>query len=223
MEQWLVTNKRADFKEIGKRYGSDQVTARIIRNRDVITDEEISLYLSGRVKELHNPHLLKDGELLVDILTEKIREKKKIRVIGDYDIDGVMATYVLKSALDRCGANVTIQIPDRIHDGYGLNQKLIEKAYEDGVDTILTCDNGIAAIDEIAYAKAKGMTILVTDHHEIPYEETGGVCKYKKSVADAIVNPHQQECAYPYKYLCGAAVAWKVVCLLYERLEIPFI
>ena len=223
MQQWLLMNKKADFKALGEKFNIDQVTARIIRNRDVIEEEAIRRYLRGNLKDLYDPRLLKDGDLLVEILADKIAEQKKIRIIGDYDIDGVMATYVLKSALDRCGANVSIQIPDRIHDGYGLNQKLIEKAYEDGVDTILTCDNGIAAIDEIAYAKAKGMTILVTDHHEIPYEETGGVRKYKKSVADAIVNPHQQECAYPYKYLCGAAVAWKVVCLLYERLEIPFI
>ena len=223
MQQWLLMNKKADFKALGEKFNIDQVTARIIRNRDVVEEEDIRRYLHGDLEDLYDPHLLKDGELLVDILTEKIREKKKIRVIGDYDIDGVMATYVLKSALDRCGANVTIQIPDRIHDGYGLNQKLIEKAYEDGVDTILTCDNGIAAIDEIAYAKSLGMTILVTDHHEIPYEETNGERIYKKSMADAIVNPHQKECAYPYKYLCGAAVAWKVVCLLYERMEIPFI
>lgn len=223
MQQWLLMNKKADFKALGEKFNIDQVTARIIRNRDVIEEEDIRRYLHGDLEDLYDPHLLKDGELLVDILTEKIREKKKIRVIGDYDIDGVMATYVLKSALDRCGANVTIQIPDRIHDGYGLNQKLIEKAYGDGVDTILTCDNGIAAIDEIAYAKSLGMTILVTDHHEIPYEETNGERIYKKSMADAIVNPHQKECAYPYKYLCGAAVAWKVVCLLYERMEIPFI
>ena len=222
MQQWLLTNKKADFKALGEKFHIDQVTARLIRNRDVIEEEDIWRYLHGDINDLYDPHLLKDGELLVDILAEKIREKKQIRVIGDYDIDGVMATFVLKTALDRCGANVTIQIPDRIHDGYGLNQNLIAKAYEDGVDTILTCDNGIAAIEEIAYAKSLGMTILVTDHHEIPYEETDGVRIYKKSVADAIVNPHQKECAYPYKCLCGAAVAWKVVCLLYERMGIPF-
>lgn len=222
MQQWLLMNKKADFKALGEKFQIDQVTARIIRNRDVIEEEDIRRYLNGDLNDLYDPHLLKDGELLVEILADKIEEKKKIRIIGDYDIDGVMATYVLKSALDRCGANVTIQIPDRIHDGYGLNQKLIEKAYEDGVDTILTCDNGIAAIDEIAYAKSLGMTILVTDHHEIPYEEKDGVRIYKRSVADAIVNPHQKECIYPYKCLCGAAVAWKVVCLLYERMGIPF-
>ena len=222
MQQWLLLNKKADFKAIGEKFQIDQVTARIIRNRDLVEDEEIRRFLTGDLKDLYDPHLLKDGDLLVDFLFEKINADKTIRIIGDYDIDGVMATYVLKTALDRCGANVSIQIPDRIHDGYGLNLKLIEKAKEDGVDTILTCDNGIAAIDEIAYAKSLGMTVLVTDHHEIPFEEVDGVRMYKQSQADAIVNPHQENCAYPYKKLCGAAVAWKVVCLLYERMGIGF-
>ena len=212
MQQWLLMNKKADFKAIGEKFQIDQVTARIMRNRELIEEEQIRRFLSGGIQDLYNPHLLKDGEKLVEILAEKIEKQKAIRIIGDYDIDGVMATYLLKTALDRCKANVSIQIPDRIHDGYGLNLKLIEKAKEDGVDTILTCDNGIAAIEEIAYAKELGMTVLVTDHHEIPFEEVEGVRTYKKSQADAIVNPHQQECAYPYKYLCGAAVAWKVVC-----------
>ena len=222
MQQWLLMNKKADFKAIGEKYNIDQVTARVIRNRDVVEDEDIRRYLSGDSRDLYDPHQLKDGDLLVDLLVEKIMEQKAIRVIGDYDIDGVMATFVLKSALDRCRANVSIQIPDRIHDGYGLNLKLIEKAKEDGVDTILTCDNGIAAIDEIAYAKELGMTVLVTDHHEIPFDEVDGQRIYRRSKADAIVNPHQKECEYPYKELCGAAVAWKVVCLLYERMGIDF-
>ena len=220
MQQWLLINKKADFKAIGDKFQIDQVTARIIRNRELIEEEDIRKFLSGDLKDLYDPHLLKDGDRLVDILVEKIQNQKSIRIIGDYDIDGVMATYVLKTALDRCKADVSIQIPDRIHDGYGLNLKLIEKAKEDGVDTILTCDNGIAAMDEIAYAKKLGMTVLVTDHHEIPFEEIDGVRIYKQSAADAIVNPHQKECTYPYKYLCGAAVAWKVVCLLYERMGI---
>ena len=222
MQQWLVINKKADFKAIGKKYHIDQVTARIIRNRDVVEEEDIRVFLQGDIRDLHNPHLLKDGDKLVDILLDKIRNNKSVRIIGDYDIDGVMSTYILKTALDRAGAVVSIQIPDRIHDGYGLNINLIEKAYEDGVDTILTCDNGIAAIQEIAHAKNLGMTVLVTDHHEIPFEELEGARVYKQSEADAIVNPHQQECDYPYKNLCGAAVAWKVVCLLYESLGIPF-
>lgn len=220
MQQWLVINKKADFKAIGEKYHIDQVTARIIRNRDVVEDEDIRVFLQGDIRDLHNPHLLKDGEKLVEILVGKIRDKKPIRIIGDYDIDGVMSTYILKTALERCEAVVSIQIPDRIYDGYGLNINLIDKAHEDGVDTILTCDNGIAAINEIAHAKELGMTVLVTDHHEIPFEDIDGERKYKRSEADAIVNPHQIECAYPYKNLCGAAVAWKVACLLYESLGI---
>lgn len=222
MQQWLLMNKKADFKAIGEKFQIDQVTARILRNREVVGDENIRRFLTGDLKDLYNPHLLKDGERLVDILVQKVKEQKPIRIIGDYDIDGVMATYVLKKALDRCNANATIQIPDRIHDGYGLNLSLIERAKEDGIDTILTCDNGIAALEEIAYAKALGMTVLVTDHHEIPFEEVDGTRRYKQSQADAIVNPHQMDCLYPYKYLCGAAVAWKVVCLLYERMGIAF-
>lgn len=217
MQKWMVINKRADFKQIGEEFGIDQVTARIIRNRDVVEKEDIRKYLYGDISDLHDPHLLKDGDKLADILVQKIEAQKPIRIIGDYDIDGVMATYILKTALSRCNAKVSVQIPDRIHDGYGLNKSLIETALQDGIDTILTCDNGIAALDEIAYAKEKGMTVLVTDHHEIPFDETDGIRIYKKSEADAIVNPHQSDCVYPYKNLCGAAVAWKVVCLLYER------
>lgn len=223
MQQWLVMNKKADFKAIGEKFKIDQVTARILRNREIVEDEDIRTFLYGGMEDLHNPHLLKDGEKLVEILCQKIEKKKSIRIIGDYDIDGVMATYILMTALKRAGAVVSTQIPDRIHDGYGLNRKLIEKAKEDGIDTILTCDNGIAAIEEIAYAKELGMTVLVTDHHEIPFEDVDGQRIYKSSMADAIVNPHQKECSYPYKELCGAAVAWKVVCLLYESCGISSI
>ena len=221
MQQWLVINKKADFKAIGEKFNIDQVTARIIRNRDVIEEEDIRKFLYGDMHDLYNPHLLKDGDKLVDILCEKIENKKSIRIIGDYDIDGVMATYILMTALQRVNAQVSTQIPDRIHDGYGLNKKLIDRAHQDGIDTILTCDNGIAALEEIAYAKELGMTVLVTDHHEIPFEDIEGTRIYKSSVADAIVNPHQKDCPYPYKELCGAAVAWKVVCLLYERRGVP--
>ncbi len=216
MHKWIEVRKGADFKTIGETFHIDPVTARIIRNRDIIEEKDIKIYLQGTLSDLHDPHLLKDGEKLVDILRKKINEGKSIRIIGDYDIDGIMATYILMTGLNRVGAIASPQIPDRIHDGYGLNKRLIENAKEDGIDTILTCDNGIAAIDEIAYAKELGMTVLVTDHHAIPYEEVNGEKIYKTSMADAIVNPHQIECTYPYKELCGAAVAWKVICLLYE-------
>lgn len=221
MQKWVVINKKADFKGIGERFGIDQVTARIIRNRDIMEEEEIEIFLHGTRNDLHDPKLMKDAELLVDCLVDKIEQHKAIRIIGDYDIDGVMSTFILKKALLRCGANVSAVIPDRMKDGYGLNVKLIQNAYEDGVDTILTCDNGIAAMREIAEAKKLGMSVLVTDHHEIPYDEdANGNRTYLRSEADAIVNPHQLECRYPYKALCGAAVAWKMVCLLYQKLGI---
>lgn len=221
MEQWFLTNKKADFKGIGERFHIDQVTARIIRNRDIIEDADIRKFLSGTVEDCYDPLSMKDMDLLTDILCVKIAENAAIRVIGDYDIDGVMSSYILVTALRRCGANVSVQIPDRMKDGYGLNRNLIDEAEQAGVDTILTCDNGIAAIEEIAYAKQFGMTVLVTDHHEIPYTEINGVREYLISEADAIVNPHQKECPYPYKELCGAAVAWKMVCVLYQKLGIP--
>lgn len=220
MQKWMVAAKKADFKKIGEKYNIDQVTARIIRNRDVIEDEDIRLFLEGGLKDLNDPALLYDADKLVNILISKINNKVPIRIIGDYDIDGVMSTYILMRGLLKANAKVSYMIPDRIKDGYGINMHLIDKAYEDGIDTIITCDNGIAAIDEIAHAKELGMTVLVTDHHAIPFDEIDGERIYKKSLADAIVNPHQIDCKYPYKELCGAAVAWKVLILLYRKLGI---
>ncbi len=220
MEKWVVYNKKADFKAVGKKFGIDQVTARILRNRNLTDEEEIRMFLEGSRKDLYDPHQLKDADLLADILLEKIKNQAHIRIIGDYDIDGVMASYILKKALTDCGAYVSVQIPDRIADGYGLNKSLICRAKEDGVDTILTCDNGIAAIEEIALAKSFGMTVLVTDHHEIPFIVENGKKRELESAADAVVNAHQSKCRYPNKDLCGAAVAWKVVCILYEKLGI---
>lgn len=217
MEKWFVINKGADFAGIAKRFGISPVTARLIRNREVMGDEAIARYLKGGIGELYDPHLLLDSDRLTDILVQKIREQKKIRIIGDYDIDGVMSTYVLYKGITRCGGRVDFQIPDRMKDGYGINDHLIEQADEADIDTIITCDNGIAAIEEIAHAKSLGMTVLVTDHHEIPYTEEMGERHYKRSEADAIVNPKQMECTYPYKNLCGAAVAWKVIQILYEK------
>lgn len=217
MEKWTVMNKKADFNQLAERFGISPVIARLIRNRDVITEEEFAQYLQGNVSDLNNPHLLKDVDYLCEILLDKIAKEQNIRIIGDYDIDGVMASFILYRALERVGAKVSVMIPDRMKDGYGINEHLIEQAKEDGVDTIITCDNGIAAIAEIAYAKSLGMTVLVTDHHEIPYEETDEERRFLRSEADAIVNPKQEECSYPYKGLCGAAVAWKVVQVLYEH------
>lgn len=213
----MVINKGADFKGIGNKFHIDPVTARIIRNREVIGDEEIHSFLAGTLQELPDVHLMQDLDLLVELLDQKINEKAKIRIIGDYDIDGVMSSYILYRALTRCGAQVDVAIPNRITDGYGLNRNLITEALECGVDTILTCDNGIAAIEEISYAKEAGMTVLVTDHHEIPFKDVDGERIYMRSEADAIVNPHQKTCTFPYKDLCGAGVAWAVIVALYEK------
>lgn len=215
-EKWLEIKKGADFQGIAKRFGISPATARLIRNREVIGDERIERYLHGGIRDLYDPGLLAGADQLVQILAEKIREQSLIRIIGDYDIDGVMASCILCQGLLRCGAKADVRIPHRMRDGYGINEHLIDEAYREGVQTILTCDNGIAAIDEIAHAKELGMTVLVTDHHEIPYTEEDGVRRYRRSAADVIVNPKQEECAYPYKNLCGAAVAWKIILLLYE-------
>lgn len=211
MQQWYVMNKAADFKKIGAKYGIDQVTARVIRNRDIVEDEDIRLFLKGDLSDCYDPAMMKDGDRLTDILIEKINAGAAIRIVGDYDIDGVMSTYILKKCLERAGADVSYVLPDRVKDGYGLNVRLIDDAYNHGIDTIITCDNGIAAVAEIAHARELGMTVLVTDHHEIPDE---------KPQADAIVDPHQKDCAYPYKELCGAGVAWKTMCLLFRKMHI---
>ena len=216
MEKWFVTMKKADFNGIAEKYQISPIIARLMRNRDVIGDEAIDFYLNGTVEDLYDGLLMKDMDRAVDILKEKIEEGKKIRVIGDYDIDGVNATYILQQGLAGLGADVDTDIPDRIKDGYGLNQMLIDRALEDDVDTIVTCDNGIAAMNEIAYGKENGMTIVVTDHHEVPYLEENGKKKYLLPPADAVVDPHRADCEYPFKGLCGAAVAYKLVEVLYR-------
>ena len=216
MEKWFVTMKKADFNGIAEKYQISPIIARLMRNRDVIGDEAIDFYLNGTVEDLYDGLLMKDMDRAVDILKEKIEEGKKIRVIGDYDIDGVNATYILQQGLAGLGADVDTDIPDRIKDGYGLNQMLIDRALEDDVDTIITCDNGIAARNEIAYGKENGMTIVVTDHHEVPYLEENGEKKYLLPPADAVVDPHRADCGYPFKGLCGAAVAYKLVEVLYR-------
>lgn len=208
--------KKADFNGIAEKYQISPIIARLMRNRDVIGDEAIDFYLNGTVEDLYDGLLMKDMDRAVDILKEKIEEGKKIRVIGDYDIDGVNATYILQQGLAGLGADVDTDIPDRIKDGYGLNQMLIYRALEDDVDTIVTCDNGIAAMNEIAYGKEQGMTIVVTDHHEVPYLEENGEKKYLLPPADAVVDPHRADCEYPFKGLCGAAVAYKLVEVLYR-------
>ena len=219
MEKWMITAKRADFQAIAQRFGIDQVTARLIRNRDVVGDEAIHEYLHGTREQMHSPWLMKDMEKTVDILTEKIRAGSRIRIIGDYDIDGVMSTYILLKSLEGLGADVDHVIPNRITDGYGINEHLIEQAYQEGRDTIITCDNGIAARTQIERAKALGMTVLVTDHHEVPFEDTTEGRIEVLPPADAIINPKQKACTYPFSSLCGAGVALKLVEALYQRLQ----
>lgn len=217
MEKWVVSAKRADFKQIGDTFGIDSVTARLIRNRDIVGEEAVREYLYGDRRGLHDPFLLKGMENTVEILIKKIQEKKKIRIIGDYDIDGVMATYILLKGLEGVGAEVNHVIPNRMKDGYGLNEHLIQQAWEDGIDTIITCDNGIAAGSQIQKGKELGMTILVTDHHEVPFRETEKGREEILPPADAVVNPKQKECAYPFPGICGATVALKVVEALYRK------
>lgn len=221
MEKWVLTAKRADFAGIGHKFGIDQVTARLIRNRDVIQEEDIRKYLYGNLEDLPSPWLLKDMEKAVGILEGKIREGAKIRIIGDYDIDGVTSTFILLKGLTRVGAKVDTYIPDRVADGYGIREHLIHKAAQDGIDTIVTCDNGIAAAKEIESAKEKGMTVVITDHHEIPYRDTEKGREYILPPADAVINPRQPDCPYPNKKLCGAVVAFKMISALYDRMEIP--
>lgn len=220
MAKWFVAAKKADFNKIAKEYRIDPVLARIIRNRDVIEEDEIRRYLKGGREDFYAPELLKDMDKAVSLLCRKIKEGSKIRVIGDYDADGICSSYILLKGLSTCLANVDTVIPHRVRDGYGLNDSLIEEAHGEGVDTIVTCDNGIAAASQISHAKELGMTVIVTDHHEIPYEEdTQGRRAYLIPEADAVVNPKQEECTYPYKNICGGVVAYKVIQELFSRLS----
>lgn len=217
-EKWVVLAKRADFNGIGSTYGVDPVIARIVRNREVVGEDALGAYFSPDIAQLHDPLRLKGAKEAAEILRQKISEQKKIRIIGDYDIDGIFSTYILYDGLKRCGACVDYTLPHRISDGYGLSEKLIREAECDGCDTILTCDNGIAAAAEIALAKELGMTVVVTDHHEVPLRWEGERAIAVLPPADAVVDPKQPGCGYPWKGICGAVVAWKVLQLLQRAL-----
>ena len=220
-EKWVVAAKRADFNRIGQKFGIDPVIARIIRNRDVVDDEDIRLYLEGELRDLASPWLMKDMEKAAAIIIEAIQQKQRVRIVGDYDIDGVCATAVLYKGFLRAGLNADTYIPHRVTDGYGLNAHVVEQAGKDGIDLLVTCDNGIAAREEIRLAKKLGMTVIITDHHNIPYETKGDKRIPVIPPADAVVNPKQEDCGYPFEELCGAAVAYKLVTALYERCGIP--
>ena len=218
MENWVLLRKGADFQHISEKFHISPRVASLIRNRDVIGDDAIEKYLNGTIVDLYDGMLMKDMDKAVAVLGEKIKENAKIRIIGDYDIDGIQSTYILLEGFRMLGADVDSDIPDRMKDGYGLNRNLIDRALEADVDTIVTCDNGIAAAEEIAYAKSMGMTIVVTDHHEVPYTEIGAGRRYILPEADAVVDPKQEDCTYPFKGLCGAAVAYKLVEALMEAM-----
>lgn len=220
-EKWFVKNKKADYRYISNKYGITELMSKLIINRDIVNDEMIKSYINPDFDKLHDPREMKDLEKAVEILKDKIEANEKIRIVGDYDVDGVISVYILYSALKRCNANVDYEIPDRIKDGYGININIIKQAKQDEIDTIITCDNGISAIEPIKYAKELGITVIVTDHHDIPFVEgENNIRKFISSDADAIVNPKQEECNYKFKHLCGAGVAFKLVEVLYEKFNI---
>lgn len=223
MEKWYISAKKADFNKIAQEFHISPVTARLMRNRDLIAEEEMRQYLYGNLSDLPNPHLLKDADRGAEILKEKILEGKKIRIISDYDADGVSSNYILYRGLKRCGADVDYKIPDRVEDGYGINEHLISQAFEEGIDTIVTCDNGIAASSQISYGKNLGITFVVTDHHDIPYQEDeNGKIHFLLPDADAVINPKRADCPYPSKNICGAVVACKFIQVLYDYFQIDW-
>lgn len=216
MEKWLIQTKKADFNGLGNKFNISPVIARIIRNRDIISEEEFKEYLDADIEELYSPFLLKGMEETVRIIVAAINDRKKIRVIGDYDIDGICSGYILTSGIERLGGIVDFDVPERIVDGYGLNERLIRKAYDDGIELIITCDNGIAASSQVKLAKQLGINIVITDHHEVPFEITEGGKIYILPEADAVIDQKQPDCTYPFKELCGAGITYKVIDAIYE-------
>ncbi|MBR4082902.1 MAG: single-stranded-DNA-specific exonuclease RecJ [Lachnospiraceae bacterium] len=217
MEKWLVAAKKADFQGWSRKFNIDPVVARIIRNRDVIEEEEVQKFLFGTLEDCYSPWHLKGMEETTTLLLKEIHRQSHIRVIGDYDVDGICSSYILTYGLQSLGANVDTAIPHRMKDGYGLNEHLIQEAYEAGATCIVTCDNGIAAKDQVKMAKDLGMHVVITDHHEVPFEEKGGERQEILPPADAIVNPKQERCNYPFKNICGAVVAYKVIKAVGEK------
>ena len=218
-EIWMLQTKRADFNGLAMRLGVSPVAVRIMRNRGLLDEREMRKYLYGTLDDLYDPRQMKGMETAAGIIEKKLIEGKKIRIIGDYDIDGVCSTYILLKGFHRAAGNgqIDYEIPDRIRDGYGINESIIRQAAEDGIDTLVTCDNGIAALKEISIAKQLGMTVVVTDHHEVPVDAYGQILP----PADAVVDPKQDGETYPYHEICGAVVAWKLINVIYEDHGIP--
>ncbi len=217
MENWVLKNKKADFQTIMKECGVSEVIARCLVNKGFETVEDMSLFLKPGLEQLSEPFLLRDLPKACNILKNKMEEGKRIRIIGDYDVDGVVATYVLYQTFTRLGARIDYEIPDRIKDGYGININMVEAAFKDGIDTIITCDNGIAALEQIEKAKSYGITVIVTDHHSLVQSEEGEAIL---PIADAVINPKRPDCEYPFKGLCGAAVAYKLSVALLKEFEL---
>ncbi len=220
-ERWVEAPRVEGNREMAGRLRVSPLTVRMIRNRAGLSEEAVRDYLYGGIESLADPFLMKGMREAVDLLREKRDAGASVRIIGDYDIDGVNASFILLTGLRRIGAQVDTVIPDRMRDGYGVNENLVRQAVEDGIDTIVTCDNGIAAAGEIGLAKELGMTVVVTDHHEVPFREENGERVFVLPPADVIVNPKQADCGYPFKMLCGAAVAWRLVEALYRAEGIP--
>jgi len=220
MEKWFISNKKADFNFISKKFGISPLLARLITNRDVVGEENIHKYLFGSLNDLYSPHEMKDMDKAIFLLKADIKNNSKIRVVQDYDVDGCMSGYILVSAIRKCGGNADFDVPDRTTEGYGINERIITKAYNEGVETILTCDNGIAAINEVKMAKELGITVIITDHHEVQYTMMNGEAEYIIPEADAVIDPKRPDCKYPYKYLCGAGIAYKIAEVLYNEFSI---
>ena len=212
----MVRTKRADFAALAERFGIDPVIARIMVNRGV-APEEMEGYLHPTAEQLHDPSTMKDLPEAANLIADAIAAHRHIRVVGDYDIDGICSTYILTEGIKRCGGDVDYAIPHRIEDGYGVNPQMISQAAADGVEVIITCDNGISAFPAMEEAKRLGLPVIITDHHQLHYEDVDGERVYQMPPAEAIVNPHRPDCDYPYKEICGAVVAWKVIQGLYER------
>ena len=216
MEKWFLANKKADFAAIGKKFGVSPVIAKIIRNRDIVDENDIHKFLYGAMDDLYDPMLMKDMDMLAAELKKSINSGKRIRVVQDYDVDGCMSGYILVTAIRLCGGNADYDVPDRTSEGYGINERIVKSAVNDGIGTLITCDHGIAAGDITSLAKSMGLCVLVTDHHEVQYVNADGKQKYLIPEADAVVDPKRPDCEYPFKHLCGAGIAYKVAEVLYD-------
>ena len=218
MEKWFIKNRLEDFKSLSEKLSVSEVLVRLMVNRGLSKVEDMRKYLASSTDDMHSPYLMKDIENAVETILGKIQEKKHIRIVGDYDVDGVISTFILYKTLERAGADIDYKIPDRIDDGYGINISIINQAIDDGVDTIITCDNGIAAIEQIEHANENNITVVVLDHHDIPFEMEGEEKRYILPNGAAVVNPHREDCSYPFKEICAGQVAYKFAQVFYDKI-----